>query len=695
MSEKNTKATRNTSKASKKTTTKAQAEAANTALCDIPVSMIAVSSLVHSTLNVRKQAPNAAKLAELAESIKAVGVLQNLVAFEQSDNVLAVAAGGRRLAALQQLLSAGDIESNYLVPVKVVSEDMAVALSLTENSHHEDMHPADQICAFMSLSESGKTAAQIGSVLGYTTRHVQKCLRLAGMAPTLLEALSTDAINLDQLQALSASEDHQRQLNVWQNSLAGYSYEQRPDALRREVLCDEVSAENNHQLAFVGREAYEQAGGDFRYDLFTDEGFITDPALLERLTREKLHATAKEIATDEGWKWSEGRLSMIRNYGEDAQNYRLEPQPKAELTGVEHTQIAEWEAARNVLEDTEENIERVLQLNENIEKLTEQAENRAWLYVDRIRGGVVASLKDGALCIQRGVMLRVEIEKVQQVADQTALSPLDAKPKDDNERQRDPVEAVSLPLLTKMSSERTLAVQAALMPQPEKSVALLAWTLCLNVFGSGAYNKPAQISLTCKHYSLTNDAPSGKEGAAFQALMQEGQRLESCLPEGWERDFTRFFELNAADLTSLLGFCTACSLDGVQTREMGHTLRSSLDALETALDFHLRDWWQPTKANFFDHLKKPQIIDALNEAGQTGAARDADKMKKGDAAELAENKMKDNRWVPVWMCAPDAQNGVSDAQNSPVVPEIISSDAENSVSDANDAATTHPVAHAA
>ncbi|HGW1477379.1 TPA: hypothetical protein ACJINC_005200, partial [Escherichia coli] len=69
------------------------------------------------------------------------------------------------------------------------------------------------------------------------------------------------------------------------------------------------------------------------------------------------------------------------------------------------------------------------------------------------------------------------------------------------------VEEISLPLLTKMSSERTLAVQAALMQQPDKSLALLAWTLCLNVFGSGAYSKPAQISLECKHYSLTSDAP--------------------------------------------------------------------------------------------------------------------------------------------------------------------------------------------
>ncbi|MXE16628.1 hypothetical protein FQ012_26030, partial [Escherichia coli] len=79
----------------------------------------------------------------------------------------------------------------------------------------------------------------------------------------------------------------------------------------------------------------------------------------------------------------------------------------------------------------------------------------------------------------------------------------------------------------------------------------------------------------------------------------------------------------------------------VQTRNCGHTSRSPLDSLETAIGFHMRDWWQPTKANFFGHLKKPQIIATLNEAGLSGAARDAEKMKKGDAAEHAEFHMKD------------------------------------------------------
>lgn len=95
---------------------------------------------------------------------------------------------------------------------------------------------------------------------------------------------------------------------------------------------------------------------------------------------------------------------------------------------------------------------------------------------------------------------------------------------------------------------------------------------------------------------------------AYITLMQEKARLEALLPEGWEKDFTTFFTLDNSVLMALMAYCTACSVDGVQTRDMGHTSRSPLDTLETALDFHMRDWWQPTKANFFDHLKNRKSL---------------------------------------------------------------------------------------
>lgn len=65
------------------------------------------------------------KLQELADSIRAVGVLQNLIVHLLPDGLLGTAAGGRRFRALNILLNGGMITADYAVPVKTVSEEMA------------------------------------------------------------------------------------------------------------------------------------------------------------------------------------------------------------------------------------------------------------------------------------------------------------------------------------------------------------------------------------------------------------------------------------------------------------------------------------------------------------------------------------------------------------------------------------------
>lgn len=409
--------------------------------------------------------------------------------------------------------------------------------------------------------------------------------------------------------------------------------------IRNLITESEVAVAGNSKFRFVGADAFSP--DELRTDLFSDdEGGYVDCVALDAALLEKLQAVAEHLREAEGWEWCAGRMEPVGECREDAGTYRCLPEPEAVLTEAEDERLNELMTRYDALENQCEESDL---LEAEMKLMRCMAKVRAWTPEMRAGSGVVVSWRYGNVCVQRGVQLRSEDDAADD-ADRT-----------EQVQEKASVEEISLPLLTKMSSERTLAVQAALMQQPDKSLALLAWTLCLNVFGSGAYSKPAQISLECKHYSLTSDAPSGKEGAAFMAMMAEKARLAALLPEGWSRDMTTFLSLSQEVLLSLLSFCTACSIHGVQTRECGHTSRSPLDTLESAIGFHMRDWWQPTKANFFGHLKKPQIIAALNEAGLSGAARDAEKMKKGDAAEHAEFHMKDNRWVPGWMCAPRPQ----------------------------------------
>ena len=573
---------------------------------------VPLASLIKSPLNVRTVPYSAESVSELAESIKGVGLLQNLVVHTLPGDRYGVAAGGRRLAALNMLAERGIIPADWPVRVKVIPQELATAASMTENGHRRDMHPAEQIAGFRAMAQEGKTPAQIGDLLGYSPRHVQRMLKLADLAPVILDALAEDRITTEHCQALALENDTARQVQVFEAACqSGWGGKPDVRVIRNLITESEVAVAGNSKFRFVGADAFSP--DELRTDLFSD---------------------------DEG-----GYVEPVGECREDAGTYRCLPEPEAVLTEAEEERLNELMARYDALENQCEESDL---LEAEMKLMRCMAKVRAWTPEMRAGGGVVVSWRYGNVCVQRGVQLRSEDDAADD-ADRT-----------EQVQEKASVEEISLPLLTKMSSERTLAVQAALMQQPDKSLTLLAWTLCLNVFGSGAYSKPAQISLECKHYSLTSDAPSGKEGAAFMALMAEKARLAALLPEGWSRDMTTFLSLSQEVLLSLLSFCTACSLNGVQTREYGHTSRSPLDTLESAIGFHMRDWWQPTKANFFGHLKKPQIIAALNEAGLSGAARDAEKMKKGDAAEHAEHHMKDNRWVPGWMCAPRPQTDATE-----------------------------------
>ncbi|EET9737207.1 ParB/RepB/Spo0J family partition protein [Escherichia coli] len=601
---------------------------------------VPLASLIKSPLNVRTVPYSVESVSELAESIKGVGLLQNLVVHTLPGERYGVAAGGRRLAALNMLAERDIIQADWPVRVKVIPQELATAASMTENGHRRDMHPAEQIAGFRAMAQEGKTPAQIGDLLGYSPRHVQRILKLADLAPVILDALAEDRITTEHCQALALENDTARQVQVFEAACqSGWGGKPEVQTIRRLVTESEVAVAGNSKFRFVGADAFSP--DELRTDLFSDDGDgYVDRVALDAALLEKLQAVAEFLREAEGWGWCAGRMEPVGECREDARAYRNLPEPEAVLTEAEDERLNELMARYDSLENQCEESDL---LAAEMKLIDCMAKVRAWTPEMRAGSGVVVSWRYGNVCIQRGVQLRSE-DDVADDADRTEQGLESAS-----------VEEISLPLLTKLTSERTLAVQAALMQQPDKSLALLAWTLCLNVFDSKAHSSPARIRLECEHYALTSDAPSGKEGAAFMALMAEHSRFAALLPEGWERDMTTFLSLSQEVLLSLLSFCTACSLNGVQTRECGHTSRSPLDSLETAIGFHMRDWWQPTKANFFGHLKKPQIIAALNEAGLSGAARDAEKMKKGDAAEHAEFHMKDNRWVPGWMCTPRPQ----------------------------------------
>uniref|UniRef100_UPI0039BF1BD0 single-stranded DNA-binding protein n=1 Tax=Escherichia albertii TaxID=208962 RepID=UPI0039BF1BD0 len=66
---------------------------------------------------------------------KGVGLLQNLVVHALPGDRYGVAAGGRRLAALNMLAERNILPADWPVRVKIIPQELATAASMTENGH--------------------------------------------------------------------------------------------------------------------------------------------------------------------------------------------------------------------------------------------------------------------------------------------------------------------------------------------------------------------------------------------------------------------------------------------------------------------------------------------------------------------------------------------------------------------------------
>ena len=250
---------------------------------------VPLASLIKSPLNVRTVPYSAESVSELADSIKGVGLLQNLVVHALPGDRHGVAAGGRRLAALNMLAERGIIPADWPVRVKIISQELATAASMTENGHRRDMHPAEQIAGFCAMAQEGKTPAQIGDLLGYSPRHVQRMLKLADLAPVILDALAEDLITTEHCQALALENDTARQVQVFEAACqSGWGGKPEVQTIRRLVTESEVAVAGNSKFRFVGADAFSP--DELRTDLFSDDegGYVDcvalDAALLEKVS---------------------------------------------------------------------------------------------------------------------------------------------------------------------------------------------------------------------------------------------------------------------------------------------------------------------------------------------------------------------------------------------------------------------------
>ena len=622
--------------------------------------------------NVRKTPPDDFAQVQLLASIKAHGLLENLVARADgadTDGIerFAVVAGGRRLAALKALADDGTLHANHPVPCKIAANANAGELSLAENVIRIAMHPADQVVAFSTLADAGVTVAAIAARFGVNERIVEQRLRLGNAAPELLDAYRAEDIDLETLKAFAVTTDHDRQRGVWEQvSAQGY----RPSAWQvKRLLTEERVPAGSAMARYVGVADYEAAGGRVLRDLFADEHengvWLEDPVLLNELAIKKLTAAADELATR--WKWAEAMAEV--DWSATARYGRIHPEPgqptDAETAEIDKLRVRHDELA-TMDEDawTDKLVEEAEGIDTRLDAIEAEVEARATFRREdfAVAGCIAAVGRDGTLQVIQGLVKPEDMPKEPAAeatnaqdtgaattdggtatgrVDVPAISTPLASPVDPRAKARQEA-GVGIGLSDDLRAVRTALIKAHLAQDFEAAFDLMVFQLVRAVFARGYTASWHALDIV---FNETADRPNTRANDDDFAAWSPGEAMLadwSHLPFEWmegDDDAACFAALRAlprADKETLFAAAIARTVKGQLAFE--HDARPELEATVARLGIDFARHVRPTADMLWSRINKSRILDVARKtfgAAWTSARAKYKKAKLAEAMETA------------------------------------------------------------
>ncbi|MBL79848.1 MAG: chromosome partitioning protein ParB [Nitrosomonadaceae bacterium] len=141
-----------------------------------------------------------ASLAELADSIKAHGVMQPILVRQTTGNIYEIIAGERRWRAAQL---AGLREVPVLI--REVADEDALGMALIENIQRENLNPLEEALGVQRLiKEFGMTHQAVGHVLGSSRSSISNLLRLLSLPMSVQKLMMRGKLDMGHGRALLA-----------------------------------------------------------------------------------------------------------------------------------------------------------------------------------------------------------------------------------------------------------------------------------------------------------------------------------------------------------------------------------------------------------------------------------------------------------------------------------------------------------
>lgn len=622
---------------------------------------IAHAKLRLSESNVRK-ANGDAGLEALAASIAEHGLLQPLIVSPSAGKktLYDVHAGGRRWRAIGLLVERGVLPKDYAIDVRLCESEDAAAreISLAENLIREAMTPADEARAYRDIVDGGADAEAVARRFGVTVRHVQGRLRLADLAEPIFAALAAGGITLDVAMAYGSTGDRERQSAAWERLSTSWQAD-NPQAIRRAIAEESLSAD--HPIArFLGEAEYVACGGRIERDLFAaeGEGRWLDGDLAMDLAAKKLAFEAEVAELGSKLAWVKPTLATHVTYDEtkDLHAYwprRAEPSAEAQARMDEisdrMTEIAEILDAPDDGDDVEALEAEYNALDAEHDRLSDT--DLLIPEEDKPNVGTFLVLgKDGQPRL---------LETYYTSTKPTRRPSASGEPMSAAEIEgEEPTPSASLPrsLEEQMAKDRRDVLALHIAHDPALALDLAIFSLARDHAGHFGYSDTG-----CTIRITDRNEPSGLTGIPASSAVTELEQQRANLPNDWASDedsFASFLAFRLLDDSVKAGWLAYAVSQSLKVSLAGGTHACAFQSrLGAEIGIDMAQHWRPGAENFFDRIKKAQILTILGgfdpeialryaAAKKIELATAAARLCSGDTIIEPEIKAKALAWVP-------------------------------------------------
>jgi len=174
-------------------------------------------------------------LEELANSIRAQGVMQPIVVRPISSSKYEIVAGERRWRASQM---AG--LDTIPVIIKQVPDEAAVAMALIENIQRENLNPIEEAMALQRLiDEFDLTQQEVADAVGKSRTTVTNLLRLMSLTPDVMKSLEHGDLEMGHARAL-LSLSNEKQVEAAKQVVGKDLSVRQTEALVRRMLAEKT-----------------------------------------------------------------------------------------------------------------------------------------------------------------------------------------------------------------------------------------------------------------------------------------------------------------------------------------------------------------------------------------------------------------------------------------------------------------------